>query len=475
MPSRSRAAGTESFAIGLDVGTSAVKGEVISSTGRRTDYVSAPYPISHPQVGWAEQDPDDWWRAVGEVLDLVLASHPTVSATNAIVGLTGQMHTTVVRDRAGSLLRPAILWSDSRAVDAARELGEEPVDWVGRSGHAPIPAFTSAHVAWLRRHEPHVCARMASVSVPKDDIRLRFGAGWATEPSDASAMNLMDTHTDEWAEPLVDAVGLDEHLLPPIVPSSQVTGHIEQLPPLRGDGRRLLGLPVVAGSGDQAAQALALGATIDGAIAISIGTSGAAFQAASRPRPGAFRHCIPRTWLALDSTHAAGLALTWWSGIIGRPLDTDHEAADLPMFLPYLQGDRDGQGVPGTLTDLRATHGAPEISSAVIEGVGIELVRLVRGVSGGRIPPDPIGVGGRAAQIASLRDLVAAGLQRPLRCSSLGPAHGAALLAASAAGWDGRPGGGGTDGDVTTTPDPALARRMEQRIARFEHLLRRLS
>ena len=198
----------ELFAIGLDVGTSAVKGAVLTAAGASFSYSSTGYVTARPAPGWAEQNPDDWWHAVGDVLNQILEAHPLLNASNATVGLTGQMHTTVARDDHGRLLRPAILWSDNRATELAPRLVAAQPNWVDLTGNEPIPAFTSAHLAWLRAEEPDVFSRIGRVSVPKDDIRERFGAGWATEPSDASAMNLMDTRTDRWAVDLLNVVGI---------------------------------------------------------------------------------------------------------------------------------------------------------------------------------------------------------------------------------------------------------------------------
>lgn len=476
MTSGSNPSADERFAIGLDVGTSAVKGAVLTSAGRSFSYVSTGYATHVPAPGHAEQDPDDWWNGVGEVLGQMLQDHPSMVAANTVIGLTGQMHTTVARDENGRLIRPAILWSDTRASNLVAALTERVTDWEERAGYAPIPAFTSAHLAWLWQEEPDAFERIARVCVPKDDIRQRFGAGWATEPSDASAMNLMNTRTDTWEPSLLEAVGLRVSQLPPIVPSSTVTGHVRLLPPTVTLGERLIGTPVVAGAADQAAQAVALGAISNDSIAVSVGTSGAAFQAIAQPRTGAFRHAVPDTWLALDSTHAAGLALAWWADVSQRPVGESPAVADqrdLPVFLPYLQGGRDGHGAPGTLTDLRSTHGARDIADAVVEGVAIELIRLVREASGGVIPESPIGVGGRAAQIEALRLIMAAGLDRPIRFSSRGPAAGAAMLAAKSRGWaDDAP---LDDTAITTYPDPEHARRLAPRIARYSHLIEQLS
>lgn len=469
----------EQFAIGIDIGTSTVKGAVVSSHGGSFAYTSLPYPTSVLSPGFAEQDADHWWSAIGEVLDQIVIAHPSMSAANTIIGLTGQMHTTVIRDRTGELLRPAILWSDTRAEASASRLAKSVERWADICGYSPIPAFTSAHLAWLKDHEPDVFAKISTIAVPKDDIRARLGAGWATEPSDASAMNLMDTRADQWSAELLEIVGIGKELLPPIVPSKTITGRVRSLPPTSSAADHLVGTPVIAGAGDQAAQALALGVTGDGDIGISVGTSGAVFQSIRAPRAGAFRHALPDAWLALDSTHAAGLALAWWSSISGVPFAQVAEAvgksAEPPTFLPYLQGARDGRGAPGTLTDLRATHGVEDISRAVLEGVAIELVRLTRLVANGSVPESPVAIGGRAAQIGALRELLSAGLQRTVTHSARGPAYGIAALAADTNGWLAQHQALNVDREDTVDPDPETVKLFTARFARYVQLTEQLS
>ena len=466
-------------AIGIDIGTSAVKAALLSSTGTTDSETSRGYPTTSLRPGHAEQDPDRWWTAVGEVLTGLLARNQDLDAANTTIGLTGQMHTTVLRDEAGALLRPAILWSDNRAAAECVALTSDVPQWADVTGNTLIPAFTAAHLAWVRADEPHVFERIHTISVPKDEIRARLGAGWATEPSDASAMSLLDTRTDEWATDLVAAVGIRLGALPPIVPSGHVTGHIQNLPGA-GQLSQLLGTPVIGGVGDQAAQAVALGVTGEGSLGLSIGTSGVAFGAITAPRPGSFRHAHPATWLALDSTHAAGLALSWWSAISQVAFDdvqpVDHSSGrPAPMFLPFIQGHRGGHGAPGTLTDLHVSHGARDIAAAVMEGVALELVRLARSVAGPQPGRGEVGVGGRAGSIPGLRALIAAGLDRPVRFSDRGSAFGAAALAAQTAGWYDDFLAQATDTTTPTTPDARLAAQIGPRIRRYEQLIRELT
>lgn len=480
MERRTRSDGRPSgrYAIGIDVGTSAVKAAVLTEDGSVVAVASSGYPLRSPVPGFAEQDPDDWWRATGEALDKLYDRVPSMSAENSVIGLTGQMHTSVLRDRQGLVLRPAILWCDARAGDQCRALAERSSAWEAVTGYRPIPAFTSAHLAWVAQNQPEILRRTATVAVPKDDIRWRFGAGWATEPSDASAMNLMDTATDTWSEELVELIGARASVLAPIVPSSAITGTVQASPPMRHSAR-LLGTPVIAGAGDQAAQAIALGVRAPGSLGISVGTSGVAFQATDAPRPGAFRHALPDRWLALDSTHAAGLAIAWWAQVSGLSYAEFPETppvGDGPTFLPYLQGVRHGAGVPGTLTDLTASHTRGDIAGAVLEGVALELLRLVR-----KITVEPlvaslsVGVGGRAAELPALRSLLAAGLDRPVAHSSRGSALGAAVLAAEGAGWTDLVQAAEEATASLDHPEPRLVEHLRTRAHRFEQLLNELA
>jgi xylulokinase len=476
---RTATAEGERFALGIDVGTSAVKVAVISSSGSSATFASTGYRTSSPCPGFAEQDPDDWWLAVGSALEQALQAFPMIGSANTVVSLAGQMHTTVLRDANGALIRPAILWSDTRAAEECTTLGLATDAWLPLTGHTPIPAFTSAHLAWTRSHEPGLFDQIATVAVPKDDLRLRLGAGWATEPSDASAMNLMDNSSDTWARDLVELTGLSTSVLAPIVPSTSITGVIRSLPPMSHHGKRLLGTPVLAGAGDQAAQAIALDVVEDGNLGLSVGTSGVAFQCVRAPQPGAFRHALPDLWLALDSTHAAGLALSWWSKVSHIPFDQFPTSAlppaAAPIFLPYLQGGREGGGAPGTLTGLKATHSGHDIASAVLEGVAIELVRLALNLGAGQVTDQPVRVGGRAARIGGLLQLVAAGLGRPCSYSPRGSAFGAAALAATSEGWYGRHRQSSDTTHALVEPDRQLARQFTERRACYDHLLDQLA
>lgn len=471
---------TISHAIGIDIGTSSVKVALASSDGRTDQARSAPYPTSSPAPSHSEQNPDHWWAAVGDALGSLLRRHGEVFGANTTVALAGQMHTTVLRDRDGNLIRPAILWSDQRAAEFCLGAADLGVDIVRTTGNPLIPAFTLAHLLWLRRYESDALERTHIVLLPKDDIRQRLGAGHFTEPSDASGTALFDTHKGAWATELISLTGLDEGALPVVVESAAVTGHIMQLPPGPADLDRLLGAPVVGGAGDQAAVAVALEATAPDRLGLSLGTSGVALEALRTPRTGSFRHAIPDTWMALDSMHSAGLALTWWSSITGSSVadllaalsDVKDPPSSVPIFLPFLQGHRSATGAPGAFIGLDRRHGREQLTQAILDGVALEMRRLALSVGGGRIADGVVHLGGGAGRSLTWQRTIAAVLDRPVLFTAHDSAHGAAMIAAQGAGWhwpsDLHP-------DVAlVTAQPEAVVRYRAAIAQYEDLAKQL-
>jgi xylulokinase len=462
------------IAIGIDVGTSSVKATAITSDGEILSRQSRPYASTIPLDGEVEQNPDDWWEAIGEALSLLLAALPHVDRENTTIGLTGQMHTSVLRDGRGALIRPAILWSDKRASAECTELSAAVPGIADILGNPLMPAFSIAHIAWLRSHEPESFGRIGSILVPKDDVRRRFGAGETTEPSDASGTGLLDTRTDEWSDRILETVGLKREMMPAILPSHAVSGRICALPPGSVELRRLFGVPVVGGAGDQAAQAVALGVTAPGQLGISIGTSGVAFRALNEPAPRSFRHAYDNRWLALNSTHAAGLALSWFALISQQPVpdlaEAPVHAETAPLFLPYLQGHRDQVGAPGALIDLDVRHGAPDIAYAVMEGVAFELVRLAESVGDGHIPPGSVYVGGGGGRSERWRSLLANALDRSVVFSDRDSSFGAARIAAEAAGWFKLFAENDRVQASKTDPDPSARALTDARHSRFSEL-----
>jgi xylulokinase len=422
--------------VGIDVGTTAVKALAVSASGEVLARAQASYPLSTPRPGWAEQDPEDWWRATQEVL-------AALGVKPAAIGLSGQMHGLVALDSADRVLRPAILWNDGRTQRQC-ELIEELVGFdrlVALTGNRALAGFTAPKLLWMRENEPELFAQIRSVLLPKDYVRLRLTGERATDVSDASGTLLLDVGARAWSAPLLDILELDAAILPPALESPEPTGTWE-------------GIPVVAGAGDQAAGAVGVGVIeAGGPLSVVLGTSGVVFAAlpgfAADPaaRVHAFCHAVPGAWHAMGVMLSAGGALRWLRDVTGGAPYDELMAEAEPWepgvegltFLPYLAGERTPHADPearGAFAGLSLRHDRGALARAVIEGVAFGLrdsLDLLRdlGVDAtvGRVS------GGGAGSDLFLR-VVASALELPVERVAVdeGAAYGAALLAGVGAG-----------------------------------------
>jgi xylulokinase len=425
--------------VGIDVGTSAVKGVAIDDSGAVLALCEESYPLVTPKAGWAEQDPEDWWTASAAVLERL--THATGRA--AAIGLSGQMHGLVALDRRGRVIRPAILWNDQRA---ARECGEiEQMLGVERlvelTGNRAVAGFTAPKLLWLRRHEPACYERIARIALPKDFVRLRLCGEHVTDVSDASGTLLFDVRNRRWSEEMLSALKLEAAWVPPALESPEVSGITDA------------GVPVAAGGGDQAAGALGVGADRPGPASVVLGSSGVVFAALNqfaadgRGRVHAFCHAAPGVWDAMGVMLSAGAALRWFRDIAsgtgyGELLESaGHWPAGVEglLFLPYLAGERTPHADPGArgaFIGLELRHDTGALARAVLEGVAFGLrdsldllSELDAGISTARVSG-----GGARAQL--WLQIVASVLELPLERVAVdeGAAFGAAILAGVAAG-----------------------------------------
>jgi xylulokinase len=465
-------------AIGVDVGTSSVKAVAIDGGGGVVAGAERSYPVSMPHPGWSEQDPDDWWAATEAVLG-------ELDADDAVgIGLSGQMHGLVVLGSDRRPLRPAILWNDGRSQPQAtrieEELGLERL--VELSGNRALAGFTAPKLAWLADHEPGVHARIETVLLPKDYVRLRLTGELGTDVSDASGTLLLDVARRSWSDELAEAFAVDPGWLPAMHESQETTGETAA------------GVPVAAGAGDQAAGALGVDATTeDGPASLVLGTSGVIFAARDGFAPDpegrlhAFCHALPETWHVMGVILSAAGALSWLAGTlqaddaIPQLLDEAAEwepGAEGLTFAPYLSGERTpypDADIRGAFVGLGLRHNRGALVRAVLEGVGYALRDgLDRIAASGRRPTIARVTGGGARSGLWLR-ILAAILDLPLQrtSSEAGAAMGAALLggvsgglfadAATAARAAVAP------ADVTE-PDPEWVRRYDEHRERYRAL-----
>jgi xylulokinase len=410
--------------VGLDVGTTGVKAIRISQAGEVLARHEEEYPLSIPQPGWAEQDPEDWWAATERALS-------AVEAGGAPIGLTGQMHGLVLLDSADRVLRPAILWNDQRTGAECAEI-EERVGFdrlVSLTGNRALPGFTAPKLVWVRKHEPEIWAQAAHVLLPKDYVRLRLTGERAIDAAEASGTLLFDVAGRRWSEEVCEALEIPFGWLPP-APESTAIG----------------------GAGDQQAGALGVGVVGPGPLSVVLGTSGVVFAALPgysadpEARVHVFCHAVPDTWEAMGVMLSAAGSLRWLRDAVGGDYDTlVGEAAAWPAgtegltFLPYLQGERTPHADPSAramFEGLSLRHDRGALVRSVLEGVAyglrdsFELLRdLGVDATSGRAS------GGGARSELWLK-IVSSVLGIPIERTAVeeGAAYGAALLGGVAGG-----------------------------------------
>jgi xylulokinase len=396
------------------------------------------YPLSTPRPGWAEQDPEDWWRASQAALAAVGAERA------AGIGLSGQMHGLVVLDAADRVIRPAILWNDQRTAAECAEI--EELLGLGRlirlTGNRALTGFTAPKLLWLRKHEPEAYRRVRHVLLPKDYVRLRLTDERATDVADASGTLLFDVSRRRWSREVLDALEIPDEWLPPAIESSEISGRTDE------------GVPVAGGAGDQAAGALGVGVDRPGPVSVVLGTSGVVFAAlrSFEPEPEArlhtFCHAVPGGWHAMGVMLSAAGSLRWLRDVIApdaayEELAAEAEArpagADGVLFLPYLTGERTPHADPNAraaFVGLELGHGRGTLVRAVLEGVAYGLRDSVRLLAELGVQAEVGRGSGGGARSRLWLEIAASvlGLPLELTVAEEGAAYGAALLGGVAAG-----------------------------------------
>jgi xylulokinase len=444
--------------LGLDVGTSGVKAILVQLNGDVSAVATAPLTLDTPQPGWAEQDPEAWWEATCKAIRDVATQRP--NAHIAAVGISGQMHSSVFLDRAGAVIRPALLWCDGRTTAECREIvmragGEARLrEWVSNPA---LEGFTLPKILWLRNHEPGAFARLTKVLLAKDFVRLRLTGSIATEPSDASGTLMFNPARTRWSQEMLDAVGLPVSLLPDVGGSSEILGRVtEAAGALAGLAP---GTPVVGGGADNACGAAGVGAITPGEAVSSWGTSGTILAPTAEPRVDpklrahTFCHVAPELWYLMGVVLSAGGAFSWYRDQCAREQAeverrddrlVEEAAAVSPgadgvTFLPYLQGERTPHrdaSLRAAFLGLSLAHSRAHMTRAVLEGVCFALRDSLEILKELGLAPAYLLLTGGGAKSAFIRQLQADVFGLPVTTVNReeGGAYGAALLAAVGAG-----------------------------------------
>ena len=442
--------------IGIDVSTTATKAVLVDESGAVVEVGAVDYDYEIPRPGWTEQDPALWWNGAVGSIQQVLASTGIPGSEVTAIGLTGQMHGLVALDGDASVLRPAILWNDQRTAEACDEVraavGAERL--IEITGNDALTGFTAPKLVWVRDHEPDVWARIAHVLLPKDYVRLQLTGEYALDKADGAGTLLFDLAARHWSEEVVDALAIDPGWLPPTYEGPEVTGTVT-VEAAAATGLRA-GIPVVAGGGDQAANAVGVGAVEPGVVALSLGTSGVVFATTDAPihdplgQVHAFCHALPDRWHLMTVMLSAAGSLRWFRdalapgedfGALAESAERVSPGADGLLFLPYLSGERSPHPDPlarGAFVGLTIGHDRRHLTRAVLEGVAFGLRDgLDQMLAAGLPVPSQIRASGGGTASPLWRQILADVLGAEIATvrTTQGAAFGAALLATVGAGW----------------------------------------
>ena len=453
-----------SYLLGIDIGTSGTKTVIFDSQGNSIASATEEYPLYQPEIGWAEQDPGDWWNAVCSTIRAVLSKGNVKAESIKSIGLSGQMHGLVMLDQNNEVLRKAILWCDQRTdkecIEITNRVGAKRL--IEITANPALTGFTASKILWVRNNERAVFEKCKKILLPKDYIRYMLTGEFATEVSDASGMQLLDIKERKWSDEVLQKLEIPKELLGEVYESVEISGRLNKK---AADITRLAeNTPVAGGGGDQAAGAVGNGIVKEGVISSTIGTSGVVFAHLNKPiidelgRVHTFCHAVPGAWHVMGVTQGAGLSLKWFrDNFCTSEIEAskymeadpyilmDEQAKKVPagskgiIYLPYMMGERTPHLDPrarGVFFGLSAAHTRRDMIRAVMEGVSYSLLDCMEIIKNMGIVPQNVMVSGGGGKSSLWRQIQADMFACPVSTnkSSEGPALGAALIAGVGAG-----------------------------------------
>ncbi len=447
------------YLLGMDIGTSSTRAIIIDESGKLLASATSDYPLITPKPGWAEQNPEDWWKASIEVIRKVISDSDISPEDVAALGPSGQMHGSVFLDKEGNVLRPALLWCDQRTSSQCDEIydifGYE--GFIKLSFNKALTGFTAPKILWLRENEPQNYSKIYKILLPKDYIRYKLSGTCATEVSDASGTILMDIAKRNWSNEILDGLKINRDFLPDVFESTEITARVNT------EAAKLTGLvegtPIVGGAGDQAGGAVGSGIVKPGLISDYLGTSGVVFSYSETPaydsqgRLHSFCHAVPGKWHLMGVTLSAAGSLKWYGDNFGpsasirqeypdkksyKLLDLQAErikpGSDGLIFLPYLTGERTPHADPfarGVFFGISYVHGQDHFIRSILEGVAFSQLDCLSIMRQAGVNSDEVVLFGGGASSRLWKQIMADVFNTNIVTLNVeeGPSYGGALLA----------------------------------------------
>lgn len=443
------------YVLGIDLGTSSLKGLLMTEQGNVVSEANATYPILTPQTGYSEQEPDHWLTAAQSVIVALMKAVPDMKTELKGISFSGQMHSLVVLDEHKQVIRPAILWNDVRTTKQCQTITEKAGDLVlNLTKNIALEGFTLPKILWLQENEPENWAKVRYMMLPKDYLGLWLTGTFATDFSDAAGTLLLDIEKKEWAQPILDTFDIPVAHLPKLFNSQDKIGELTEA--IKAQFGFEVAVPVFAGGADNACAAVGSGIIKDGAGMCSIGTSGVflSFETdASADYQGKlhlFNHATKGDYYAMGVTLAAGNSLDWFKHTFAKDMSFKallggiselKPGADGLLFTPYIVGERtphvDSQ-IRGSFIGIDTHHTLTHFAKAVLEGITFSLkdAQVMMETVANRHFERIVSVGGGAKNADWLQ------MQADIFNATIvtltveqGPGLGAAMLAAIGVGW----------------------------------------
>jgi len=369
--------------LGLDFGTSSVKGVIIDDKQKILATASSPLKVSRPHPGWSEQNPEDWWKAANNVVKALRKAKPKAVAAVKGIGMSGQQHGATLLDKNGKVLRPCILWNDARSFEECKDILRDCPDAPHITGNVPLAGFTAPKLVWVRKYEPKVFEQVAKVLLPKDYIRYRMTGTYGSDMSDSAGTYWLDVAKRDWSETVLKATHMRRDQMPDLFEGTDATGRITDK--LAKDWGMPLKPVVAGGGGDNASAAVGIGAVHDGDAILSLGTSGVMFVANKKFSPNtgravhAFCHAVPGQWHQMGVILSATDSIEWLAKLVKIPapkltaaLDKKLDGPSPVLLMPYFSGERTPVGdsqIRAALVGMDHDSDAKVLTHAVLDGV----------------------------------------------------------------------------------------------------------
>ncbi len=448
--------------LGIDLGTTGVKLVALSKEGKVLFKCFEEYNLYTPKPGWSEEIPSEWWKAVLKSLKLAVKFLEKDSEIKALA-LSGQMHGSVFLDKGGEVIRPAILWNDTRSFSQRKEI-EDKIDretLLKNVQNLPLEGFTAPKILWLKENEPENYLKLWKVILPKDYINYKLTGRICTEPTDASGTALYNVISKKWSKEVIEDVGFSMDVFPEVVKSTDVVGKIsEEVSKETGISEKCL---VIAGGADNVCGAVGSGVVSEGQMLVSVGSSGVIFLPTSEPqkrdpegRLHFFKH-VGDLWYNMGVTLSAGLSLKWFKETFEKCELTNQEksknvynlmikkAQKVPLgseglyYLPYLNGERTpymDAKARGIFLGFSLRHGKEHFIRSVLEGVAYSLRDSVEIVKGHGLKIKEARIIGGGAKNEFWTQIISDVLNVEINTLMMdeGPAFGAGILAAIGSG-----------------------------------------